>query len=224
VAQLVLHLDALGDVAARHDHPLRRWVVHAILPDQLQDAPRSVQPPDAQGQRGDGVGGRGQARDDVARGGDILRVDEVEGAGAVQVAWIVAQAALIRWAGIAHDAPRVQDRDQVRRVLGQRAEAFLARAQDLFGVAALRDVRGHPQDTHRDPGLVAEGRVPRLERDAGHLSYDYGSVWKRLARAVGRASTDLRLTRKDSATRGSNCRPLWRSTSVSASARVHAPL
>ena len=89
----------------------------------------------------------------------VLRVDEVEQALPRVRLGVEPEHPLVRGALVAHHPLRGEDRDEVRGVLDQRAEALLARPQPLLGAPAVGDVLEHP--------LVAQDRAVLTGHGAG---------------------------------------------------------
>ena len=132
--QRLLEVLALGDVAEGGHDPADAWVAQQVGGDDLEVAPGVVD------QAQPHLGGHAQARaaerlgDQAARHVAVVRVDEVEEAGVLQRIGRVAPDPRGRRAVEVDRAVDRQDRDDVRGVQDQRAEALLGLPAGALGL------------------------------------------------------------------------------------------
>src|SRR2546425_1100799 len=95
----------------------------------------------------------------------VVGVDELEGAPSHVLGRAVAQHRLRGWAGVDHRSVRCEQRDDVARVLDQRAEPLLARAQPLGRPLAIGDVPAHQHHLIAAHGRDRPGKPHLAARD-----------------------------------------------------------
>ena len=166
--QRALLTPPLGDVARVHDQLGGARVGQAGLADGLEQPPRAVVRPEPE-LRGLGTPGTVDgARQRLRDGGDVVRVDEVEGIALQQVAGLVAEHALDRRAGVAEHAVFPNDRHDVRRVLDEGAEVLLALAQRRFSARAIDGGGKHVRHRLEEVGVVDRELAAPCRMNAQH--------------------------------------------------------
>ena len=146
--ELLLELAALGDVVARDDETPNARVGEEVADDSLEPAPRVVSPAHAELQRAvpGRPGGCGECGLDR---GPLLGVQELGELGAHQLLGLEAENRLHRRRQVREGAVLVEHRDQVGRVLHERAEARFAAARralldQLHALDRTRHLRRQP--------------------------------------------------------------------------------
>ena len=174
VADRLLRLAPLGDVARVHDDPRHHGVVEHVLADALEHPPGAVAVAEAELERRDGARHVPLGADRPGHRGDVVRVDQVARVPAEQLARLVAEHPLDRGALVADPVLAVDHRHDVERVLGERAEVLLAPAERLDrarvlgphaqGLEPVRDVGRELRDQPHLLGIEGAG----LDRVDGH--------------------------------------------------------
>src|SRR5256886_8789049 len=109
--------------------------------DRLEAAPAPVLVQGAQLCLDEVTGSLHELAEQLQGVGAVVGVDELEGAPSHVLGRAVAQYGLGGWAGVDHRPVRPEQRDDVARVLDQRAEPLLARAQPLGRPLAIGEDR-----------------------------------------------------------------------------------